>query len=74
MATALHDDHRGQTIPKRLEGVSERWCVQPVFLTKEEAIHYATSCACFRAGEIRILDSRGAVERIIPFDETERRL
>jgi hypothetical protein len=30
--------------------------------------------ACFRSGEIRILDSNGAVERIIPFDETDRRL
>jgi hypothetical protein len=48
--------------------------VEPVFLTQKEAIDYATCRACFRAGEIRILDSRGAVERIIAFDETERRL
>ena len=48
--------------------------VQPVFLNQESAIDYATCRARFRSGEIRILDSSGAVERIIPFDETERRL
>jgi hypothetical protein len=48
--------------------------VQPVFLSKEQAIDYATCRACFRLGEIRILKSNGTVERIIPFDETERRL
>jgi hypothetical protein len=29
--------------------------VQPVFLSKEQAIDYATCRACFRAGEIRIV-------------------
>jgi len=29
---------------------------------------------CFRRGEIRILDSNGAVERVIPFNEPERKL
>ena len=48
--------------------------VQPVFLSKEQAIDYATGRACFRRGEIRILDSNGNVERIIPFDETGRTL
>jgi hypothetical protein len=48
--------------------------VEPVFLEKEDAIDYSTDRACFRAGEIRILDSNGAVERVIPFDETKRRL
>ena len=48
--------------------------VEPVFLDQEQAIGYAETRACFRAGEIRILDSGGAVVRIIPFDETERRL
>jgi len=32
------------------------------------------SRACFRSGEIRVLDSTGNVERIIPFDETNRNL
>jgi hypothetical protein len=48
--------------------------VQPVFLAQEQAIDYATCRACFRTGEIRILDSNGTVERIVPFNETDRRL
>jgi hypothetical protein len=48
--------------------------VQPVFLNQEQAIDYATGRACFRSGEIRVLDSSGNVERIIPFSETDRRL
>ena len=48
--------------------------VQPVFLKKEQAIDYATCHACFRSGEIRILSSNGVVERVIPFDETNRKL
>jgi hypothetical protein len=48
--------------------------VQPVFLSQEQAIDYATCHACFRSGEIRILDSIGTVTRIIPFNETDRRL
>ena len=45
--------------------------VQPVFLKKEEAIDYATCRACFRTGEIRILNSTGAVACVIPFDEAD---
>jgi hypothetical protein len=48
--------------------------VEPVFLQKDQAIDYAQQRACFRAGEIRILDVSGNVERVIPFDETNRRL
>jgi hypothetical protein len=48
--------------------------VQPVFLTKEQAISYVQESAWFRSGEIRIVDSHKAVERIISFDETDRRL
>ena len=48
--------------------------VEPVFLDQEQAIDYAKGRACFRSGEIRIIDSSGAIERIIPFDEQERRL
>ena len=54
--------------------VYEAPSVQPVFLTQEQAIDYATCRACFRTGEIRILDSTGAVTRIIPFDEANRKL
>ena len=39
--------------------------VQPVFLSQEQAIGYATATAraCFRSGEIRILDSTGAFDK-----------
>jgi len=48
--------------------------VEPVFLEKRLAIDYAETRACFRSGEIRILDSSGAVERTIPFSEANRKL
>jgi hypothetical protein len=48
--------------------------VEPVFLNQEQAIDYAKGRACFRSGEIRILDSSGAVAHIIPFDEQGREL
>jgi hypothetical protein len=54
--------------------VYEAPCVQPVFLNQEQAISYAQGRACFRTGEIRILDSTGAVERTIPFLEADRTL
>ena len=48
--------------------------VEPVFLDQKQAVDYAFTRACFRSGEIRVLDSSGAVERTIPFSETNRRL
>jgi hypothetical protein len=48
--------------------------VEPVFLYEEDAIDYATGSACFRSGEIRVLDSSGNVERIIAFSEADRKL
>ena len=45
--------------------------VEPVFLNQEHAIDDATGRACFRSGEIRVLDSSGAVARIISFTETD---
>jgi len=48
--------------------------VEPVFAEKRQAINYAQGRACFRCGEIRILDSNGAVERMIPFSEADRKL
>jgi hypothetical protein len=48
--------------------------VVPVFETIDQAIGYAEVRACFRSGEIRILDSRGAIERTIPFSEADRKL
>ncbi len=48
--------------------------VEPVFLNQQDAIDYAKARVCFRSGKIRILDSSGAVTRIIPFSEADRKL
>jgi hypothetical protein len=48
--------------------------VEPVFPQKDQAIGYAETRACFRKGEIRVLDSSGKVERSIAFDESNRKL
>jgi hypothetical protein len=48
--------------------------VEPVFPRKDHAIGYAETRACFRTGEIRVLDWSGNVERSISFDETNRKL
>ena len=37
--------------------VYEATSVEPVFLSQEQAIDYAICRACFRSGEIHILDS-----------------
>jgi hypothetical protein len=54
--------------------VFEAQGVEPVFPEKDQAINYAQERACFRSGEIRILNSGGNVERVIPFDDTNRKL
>jgi len=48
--------------------------VEPVFGTKEEAISYAQVRACFRSGEIRIVDASGRIERVILFNDTGRKM
>jgi len=48
--------------------------VEPVFRSQQDAISYATGRARFRSGEIRILDSNGAVERVIPFIDPDGKL
>jgi hypothetical protein len=48
--------------------------VEPVFPAKDDAISYAQSRACFRSGEIRVLDSTGKLGRTIAFDESDRKL
>ena len=48
--------------------------VEPVCPTKDDAISYAQARARFRAGEIRVLNSTGNVERTIAFDESGRTL
>jgi hypothetical protein len=48
--------------------------VEPVYPEKQDAIDYAETRACFRSGEIRVLDSSGKVERTIAFNEADRKL
>ena len=48
--------------------------VEPVFREKDQAIDYAPNRACFRSGEIRVLESIGKVERTITFSEADRML
>jgi hypothetical protein len=48
--------------------------VEPAFPKQDQAIDYAQQRACFRSGEVRIFDSTGIVERVIPFDHTNRKL
>jgi hypothetical protein len=48
--------------------------VEPVFSEKDQAIDYAQQRACFRSGEIRVLDTSGNVERTIAFSEADRKL
>ena len=48
--------------------------VEPVFPNKEQAIGYARNRTCFRSGEVRIFDSTGDIERVIPFEDANRNL
>jgi hypothetical protein len=48
--------------------------VEPVFPEKRQAIDYAETRACFRTGEIRILDSTGKIEGTLAFSEADRML
>jgi hypothetical protein len=48
--------------------------VEPVFPTKDDATSYAQTRARFRTGQIRVLDSNGNVERVIAFDDADRKL
>jgi hypothetical protein len=54
--------------------VFEAQGVEPVFLEKRQAIDYAETRACFRRGEIRVLNASGKLERTIAFNETDRKL
>ena len=47
---------------------------EPVFPNKDQAIEYAQNRACFRSGEIRVLDSTGKLERTVAFSEADRKL
>jgi len=48
--------------------------VEPVFLNQDQAIDDAVGSACFRSGEIRLLNLTGAVESTIAFNEVDRKL
>ena len=48
--------------------------VEPVFPEKRQAIDYAETRACFRSGEIRVLDANGKLERTIAFNDSSRML
>jgi hypothetical protein len=48
--------------------------VGPVFPTKDDALGYAPTRVPFRTGKIRVLDLTGNVERVIEFNEADRRL
>jgi hypothetical protein len=54
--------------------VFEAPCVEPVFPEKDQATAYAETRACFRSGQIRILDSTGELEGTIAFSEADRKL
>jgi hypothetical protein len=45
-----------------------------VFPEKRPAIDYAETRACFRSGEIRVVDASGKLERTIAFNEADRML
>ena len=48
--------------------------VEPVFPEKRHASDYVETRACFRKGEIRVLDSTGKLERTIAFNEADPKL
>jgi hypothetical protein len=48
--------------------------VEPVFPNQDQAIDYAKARTCFRSGQVRIFDSTGNIERVIPFDDANRKL
>ena len=48
--------------------------VEPVFPAKDQAINYAQNPRKFSLSEIRILDSSGNLEQILPFSEADRKL
>jgi hypothetical protein len=53
-------------------GIFEARGVEPVFLDEQQAIDYAPGRACFRSGEIRILDSNGGIGQTIKFNEADK--
>ncbi len=48
--------------------------VEPFYRDQENALGYAQARARSRRGEIRILDAAGAVTKLIPFDDSARKM
>jgi hypothetical protein len=65
---------RNQTIQERLANGRGARGPAAFFLNQKQAIDYACCQACVRFGELRVLDSTGAVTRTISFDERDRTL
>ena len=43
------------------------------FQRMHQKLFYGSQCrASFRLGEIRVLDSKGQIDRVIPFNDTNR--
>jgi hypothetical protein len=61
-AKSASDNHRNQTIQNGWQ-VYEGPGVQPVFLTKEQAMSDAQNRTCFRFGKIRILGRHSVLRR-----------
>jgi len=68
MPRTSHDNHLNQTIPKQLANVRGAQCAARV-LKSRAGNRLRQGRACFRSGEIRILDSSGNVERTIHFSK-----
>jgi hypothetical protein len=66
--------HPSKIQPARGWKVFEAPGVELVFPEKRQAIDYAETRACFRSGEIRVLDATGKIERTIAFSESGRML
>jgi hypothetical protein len=48
--------------------------VESVFPKKDQAIDYAQNRASFRSDEVRVFESTGNVEHVIPFDDADREM
>jgi hypothetical protein len=46
--------------------------VEPIFLARDQALDHAKGRANFRAGEIRLLDYAGKIERTVSFSEADK--
>ena len=77
-ATASEQQHKTSSAPAKMKNNPELRALPRTFVMAsafwQGTIDYAAGRACFRSGEIRVLDSNGNVERTIPFSEADRKL